>query len=184
MEETNVYTAFAGGKRVAAGPLETFLPKLKSWADRHPGVPPLVFEDQTGRPVDFDLRGAVADVLARATGARTGPGRPKLGVVPREVSLLPRHWDWLEHQPNGASAALRRLIDEARRNEPERQQARRARDAAYRCMSVLAGNRPGFEEASRALFAADRARFEELTRKWPKDVRTYLETRTIQAWAL
>ena len=145
----------------------------------------LVFEDWSGRQVDFDLRGTAEEVVARAeaqgaqvAGADPSPearrGRPKLGVVSREVSLLPRHWEWLESQPNGISAAIRRLVDEARKREPEKERARLAVFAASRFMSAMAGDRQGFEEASRALFAGDRERFLGLVRPWPADVRAHL----------
>lgn len=103
-----------------------------------------IFEDQTGGQVGCDLRGATEEVLARAMPVphRTGPGRPKLGVTSREISLLPRHWEWLEQQPNGASAALRRLVEEARKREPEKQRARLAMDAANRFLSAMAGYLP------------------------------------------
>jgi uncharacterized protein len=110
-----------------------------------------------------------------AAAPRNGPGRPKLGVVSREVTLLPRHWEWLEHQPNGISAALRHLVDEARRRDPEQECARRARDAANRFMTAMAGNLRGYEEATRALFADDRQRLRTLVRRWPADIRKHLE---------
>ena len=136
---------------------------------------PLFFELGTGRPVDFDLRGSVEEVLARITPpVRSGPGRPKLGVVAREISLLPRHWDWLEEQPNGASAALRRLVDEARKAEGDAGEARRRRDAACRIMMALCGNLPGFEEAMRALYQPDQAAFEERMAAWPEGLRDLL----------
>jgi uncharacterized protein len=154
-----------------AGPLPILLPKLKSWTREHPRHPPLP-------RVHFDLRGRLEEVLARVLppAAPTGPGRPKLGVVAREVSLLPRHWEWLEEQPNGASAALRRLVDEARKTEPEQQRRRRAQDALSRILTALAGDLPNYEEATRALYAADRARFDTLIAKWPADIRRYLAT--------
>lgn len=136
--------------------------------------------DGTGRPVELDLRHgaehAVAEFRARmaptdATPARQGRGRPRLGVVPREVTLLPRHWDWLASQPGGASAALRRLVEEARRADDGPQRERQAREAAYRVMSALAGDLPNFEEASRALFAGDLERLKDLVADWPVDVR-------------
>lgn len=178
MEETRVYTVFDGSRRVAAGPLAAMLPKLKAWADANPGRPPLVLDDETGRQVDFDLRGAPDDVLARALppAPSAGPGRPRLGVVAREVSLLPRHWEWLEEQPNGASAALRRLVDDARKREPELQRQRRAKDALSRVLTTIAGDLPGYEEAGRALYAGDRERFDALTGQWPVDVRTYVSS--------
>lgn len=140
------------------------------------GDPVQIFVDQTGQPIDFDFRGTLDEVRARAEPLRRrpGPGRPRLGVVSREVSLLPRHWEWLEQQRNGISAALRRLVDEARRREPDREKARRARDAAGRFMWGMAGDLPGFEEASRALFAGDQDRFEELVGDWPRDVHAHL----------
>ena len=175
MEPTRAYTAFADSRRVAAGPLPILLPKLKTWTQAHPGHPPLVFDDETGRQVDFDLRGRIEDVLERALPpAPAGPGRPKLGVVSREVSLLPRHWEWLEEQPNGASAALRRLVDEARKSEPEQQRRRRAQDALSRVLTALAGDLPNYEEATRALYAADQPRFDALIARWPADIRRYI----------
>ncbi len=98
-------------------------------------------------------------------------GRPKLGVVAREVTLLPRHWEWLAAQPGGSSVALRKLVEAARRTHREQDELRQTRDAVYQFMSALAGDFPGFEEASRALFAADSPRFRELVDSWPQTVR-------------
>jgi hypothetical protein len=172
MDAPRCYTAFAGDRQIAAGPLETMLPQLKKWADGSPSELPLIFDDHSGKQVDFDLRGTIAEVVARAVPTR-GPGRPKLGVVPREVSLLPRHWEWLEAQPNGASAAIRRLIDEARNREPDRERVRQARDATSRMLTALAGNLPGYEEATRALYAGDEAAFRKRVTRWPEDIREY-----------
>jgi hypothetical protein len=173
---TPQYTAFAGRTCLAAGSLGSVLAQVKGHVDAEADASLLIFEDQTGRQVDFDLTGSLDEVLARAATAapRPGPGRPKLGVVSREVSLLPRHWEWLEQQPNGLSAALRRLVDEARKREPDKESARLAREAAHRFMWAVAGDFPGFEEASRALFAGSLARLEGITRDWPADIRSYL----------
>jgi hypothetical protein len=174
-DEGLTYTAFAGDRLIASGALtEMLLHTSEHLAGG--GAPVLIFEDQTGRQVDFDFRGTPEEVLGRVSApeARRGPGRPRLGVVSREVSLLPRHWDWLERQPNGISAALRRLVDEARKREPGRERARAAREAAGRFMWAMAGNLPGFEEASRALFARNQERLEDLVREWPRDVRSHL----------
>jgi len=175
--EENTYTAYFGHRQVASGPIERVLPALKRRFDKDPGAVMLIFEDRTGRQVDFDLRGTLADVLARARPepARTGPGRPKLGVVAREISLLPRHWEWLEDQPNGASAAIRRLVDEARKRDPEGERSRLAIAATGRFLSAIAGDLPGYEEATRALFNSDWARLEELIGDWPKDIRLHTE---------
>ena len=160
------------------------LPQAKAIFDRNASTLFLIFEDHSGRQVDFDLRGAVNEVVARALPARprSGPGRPKLGVVSREVSLLPRHWDWLEQQPNGASAALRRLVDQARKQNPGKERARLATEAAGRFMSAMAGNLPGYEEASRALYAAHRVHFEDLILDWPHDIRAFIERRIEDAF--
>ena len=177
MEKNNTYAAFLGANLLASGTLDEVLPALKSRFDDDPGALVLIFEDQTGRQVDFDLRGTLADVQCRYCPApvRVGPGRPKLGVVAREISLLPRHWEWLEQQPNGASAAIRRLIDDARKRNPGEQEARSAIEAAGRFLSAMAGDLPGYEEASRALYARNKKRFHELTREWPRDIRLHAD---------
>jgi hypothetical protein len=175
MNENPTYTAFAGQTMIASGPLSQVIPALKCASEQAENGPVLVFEDHTGRQVDFDLRGSADEALARALPPqRTGPGRPKLGVVGREISLLPRHWEWLEEQPNGASAALRRLVDQARTQDQASNRVRLAVEAAGRFMSAIAGNFTGYEEATRALYARDRSRLEELTASWPQDVRQHM----------
>jgi hypothetical protein len=183
MEPAPTFSAFAGSRLVASGPLQQLLTELKTWLDRKERATLLVFEDQSGRAVDFDLRGTLQQVLDRALPPETAPrpGRPRLGVVGREVSLLPRHWAWLEQQPNGISAALRRLVDEARKREPGRQRARAIRDATSRFMTAMAGDLPGFEEATRALFAGDVPGVERLVRGWPADVRRWVLQRVREA---
>ena len=185
MEQDRTFTAFAGDRLIASGPAGKMLPAVKEWFDRREPSLLVIFEDQTGRQVDFDLRGTVDDVLKRALPepARTGPGRPKLGVISREVSLLPRHWEWLEQQPNGASAALRRLVDQARKQDPEKQRARLAMDVTMRFLSAMAGNLPNYEESARALYAANRTRFEDLTREWPQDIRLHARRLSEDAFA-
>ena len=176
-------TAFVGTEIVASGPLEEVALAVKERLREDPTANPLVFDDATARPIDLDLRGSDDHVLARlpANAAPAEPvaheprgrGRPKLGVVAREVTLLPRHWEWLGAQPGGASVALRKLVEEARRSSSDRDRSRAAREAAYHFMSTMAGNLPGFEEASRALFADDRRRFGDLVAGWPGDIRDH-----------
>jgi hypothetical protein len=187
MEKNITFSAFAGDRLIASESLEATLLRTKEHLDSGGAEPVLIFEDRTGRQVDFDLRGTPEEMLGRlpahplfASGEtpgkqRTGPGRPKLGVVCREVSLLPRHWEWLERQPNGISAALRRLVEEAKKREPGEDRTRNALEAASRFMTAMAGNLPGFEEASRALFARDHERFEQRIRDWPTDIREHLK---------
>jgi hypothetical protein len=174
MDTEQTFTAYAGERIVGSGAQVEMLRATKLHLERHPDASVLIFDDQSGQQVEHDFRGTLDEVLARETPPAPGPGRPKLGVVSREVSLLPRHWAWLEQQPNGISAALRRVVDEASKRDPDAQRARRARDAASRVMTALAGDRPGFEEASRALFAGDHERLQTLTRRWPIDLRRHL----------
>jgi hypothetical protein len=161
------YTAFHGLQRVSGGTAEELALFLKS----RPQGEILVFDDASGTQVDLDVNGP-AKSESPAVEPR-GRGRPRLGVIAKEVTLLPRHWDWLNLQPGGASVALRRLVDEARRTSGDRDRIRAAQEAAYRFMSAIAGNLPGFEEATRALFAYDRRRFTQLIAAWPDDVRDY-----------
>jgi len=169
------YSAFSGVRLIAFGGLADVLGAAKAYVDTTEDPQLLIFEDRTGRQVDFDFRGSLEEVLARALPRpeRTGPGRPKLGVVSREVSLLPRHWDWLESQPQGISAGLRRLVEEARKRNPGEERARKGREALNKFITAIAGNLPNFEEATRALFAPDNARFEELIADWPEDIRAH-----------
>ena len=165
-------TAFTGNRFFASGKLEDvalMVHEAGQGADRV-----LIFDDHTGRLVDLDHREPAPalpepeEEAGRSWPRR--PGRPKLGVVAREVTLLPRHWDWLARQPGGASVALRRLVDEARRLRAEEDKRREAREACYAFISAMVGDEVGFEEASRALFAGDAARFGEKLATWPEDV--------------
>ena len=187
-------TAFIGQQRLASGPLaEVALAVMKaSRSASERSI--LIFNDADGRPLDLDLRGSERDIVARLPQPASnpqlsaedlpvedlpvpeprGPGRPRLGVVAREVTLLPRHWEWLGEQPGGASVALRKLVEAARRSSGDLDRRRAARDAAYHFMSAMAGNLPGFEEASRTLFADDRQRFVGLIAAWPGDIRDHI----------
>ncbi len=185
MAEETSCTAFLGTTRIASGALADVAATVKAVIDRGDPSSILIFDDVTGEPVEVDFRGSIGDVVKRlaerfgesvpsppAQQAR-GPGRPKLGVVAREVTLLPRHWDWLARQPGGASVALRKLVEEARRANGGKDRLREAQASAYRFMSALAGNEAGFEEAARALFAGNSARFSEAISVWPPDIRDH-----------
>ncbi|MDR3511445.1 MAG: DUF2239 family protein [Caulobacteraceae bacterium] len=172
------FTAFIGSRRLAAGAPGEVALVVKRALERGDAGSILVFDDAEGRAVDLDLRGTDAEIAARFEKPEPEPeprgrGRPKLGVMPREVTLLPRHWDWLAAQPGGASVALRRLVDAARRSNADEDIRRAARDAAYHFMAAMAGDLPGFEEACRALFAGDEARLLAQAADWPKDVRDH-----------
>lgn len=175
-------TAFAGPRLMAAGPLRDVAIAVKAHLEAEPETPVLVFDDGTGEVIDLDLRGTPEEILGRLASPRDpaggkeetrGRGRPRLGVVAREVTLLPRHWDWLNAQPGGASVTLRRLVEDARRADGTKEDRRRAQERTYRFMSALAGDEPGYEEALRALYAPDRRGFEANTQSWPADVRGY-----------
>jgi hypothetical protein len=182
----SAYIVFEGDRRVASGDLREVARAAKQTLDRRDDVSILVFDGATSGPIEIDFRGTVEDVLARlpdfttvpvslddAPPAPRGRGRPKLGVVAREITLLPRHWDWLARQPGGASVAIRKLVEEARRTGEDKDRLRQAQEAAYRFMSAIAGNKPHYEDAIRALFARDPGRFEQLIAGWPADVRDH-----------
>ncbi|TCV92790.1 hypothetical protein EC912_106129 [Luteibacter rhizovicinus] len=174
------FIAFDGLRRVAEGSLASVIERCKILLDADPSSTPIVYDEATGRPVDVDYRGNTPEVLARIAtpepdaAAKRGPGRPKLGVVAREVTLLPRHWAWLADQRGGASVALRRLVEAASREAAPADRLREAREAVDRFMYVLAGNLPGYEEASRAFHRLDQARFDSLIEPWPADVRDHI----------
>ena len=192
----SVYTAFSHGRRVAHGRYDDIARALAAAvAATQADVPApwLVFDDATGAPIDTPPlpqdaarlkagragRAAIsaAQALAKADECSPAPraaGRPRLGVVAREVTLLPRHWEWLSVQPGGASAALRRLIDKARKDNKSADSRRAASERSYKFMSAIAGDQPQFEEAARALFAGDAVRFAGHVADWPPDVREYL----------
>jgi len=163
-------TAFHRFRKLASGSAEDLLSVIK----RRPQGEVLVFDDTTGSQIDLDVRGKSPKIADERLAAEPrGRGRPRLGVIAKEVTLLPQHWDWLNLQPGGASVALRKLVDEARRTSGDRDRVRAAQEAAYRFMSAAAGNLPGFEEATRALFAYDRRKFAQLIADWPEDVRDF-----------
>uniref|UniRef100_I2Q113 DUF2239 domain-containing protein n=1 Tax=Desulfovibrio sp. U5L TaxID=596152 RepID=I2Q113_9BACT len=170
--------AFAGTACLATGPLGAVVLQVKTAG--HDGTGILLFDDATGRPIDVDWRGTPEEAAARIEPAPTpeavtprGPGRPKLGVVAREVTLLPRHWNWLSGQPGGASVALRKLVEQRMRESAGQDRIRLAAEAAYRFMTAVAGDLPDYEEATRALFAGRGGDFAARTAAWPADVRDY-----------
>ncbi|WP_243369336.1 DUF2239 family protein [Microvirga solisilvae] len=193
IEKPRHYTAFAGPRRIVSGPLADVALKTKDVIESGEKDPVLILDDESSHVVEVDFRGSAEDVLQRlksrgetpgtpAPSSPRGPGRPKLGVVAREVTLLPRHWDWLNAQPGGASVALRKLVEEARRANEAKDQKREGQESLYRFMSTMAGNLPGFEEASRCLFAGNKAGFLTETRAWPDDLRNHAETLALCAF--
>ncbi len=193
------FTAFADGRQIAAGSLRSVVTTAHASIKASPlSSQILIFRDVTGEQVDVDLQGPLKRILSylpefsplpteSADSSHApepaGPGRPKLGVIPREVTLLPRHWEWLSTQPGGASVTLRKLVEEARRTSQDQDALRLSREAGYRFMVATAGNLQGFEKASRALFAGQRSGFEKAIATWPVDLRTYTLALTASAWA-
>ena len=169
-ETPPTYVAFLGSRLLAAGPLPDIARAAKAAEGADASL--LVFDAATSAPFDLDLSGAAEDVAARYAPAPPARGRPKLGVAAREVTLLPRHWDWLGQQPGGASVALRKLVEAATRDP--RAQRRAAQEATYKFMSAIAGDFPGFEEAARALFAGDNPAFAQRIGGWPADIVAHL----------
>lgn len=181
----STYTVFAGQRKLAHGDLLGLAQYVKRACDEQALFQGQfhVFADQTGAPLDLDLRGDLAAVAARYSTTAApdsepeelprGRGRPKLGVISKEVTLLPRHWQWLAAQPGGASVALRKLIDEARKAQGDTEQVRQLQERTYKVMAALAADLPGYESAIRALFATDKAGFDRAMQAWPADYRDY-----------
>ena len=194
-------TAFEGSQRIATGALNDVAPVAKravdKWAASNTPLAVLIFNDATSEVIELDWRGSPDEFAARlATQAVAleapaidqsaeetssssavsprGPGRPKLGVVAREVTLLPRHWEWLGTQSGGASVALRKLVEDASRASGVQDRVRQCRAVGYKFMSTMAGHEPGFEDASRALFAGDQAGLDARIGDWPVDVQAHL----------
>lgn len=175
------YVIFLRESIVARGTLLEIIPSAKHAFDKDPSTPLVIFNNQTGRFIDLDLNGSESAVTQRYRSQtsfdarRQGHGATKSSALGKEVTLLPRHWDWLSEQPGGASVALRKLVDQARKASVEVDQTRRAREASHRFMTAMAGDKPGFEEADRALFAGDLQRFKLEIARWPEDIRRHLE---------
>jgi len=189
--ETLSYSAFENHRLLASGPLEHVALKIQRRMKTNPSATVLLFSDSTGKQMDLDLRGTESELMDRLkvfisaedpSPAPTGPGRPKLGVVAREVSLLPRHWEWLATQSGGASATLRRLIEDARKNPSEKERIRIAQERTHKFMTALAGDLPHYEEALRALYAGDKKSFQQRIREWPEDLRDHVKKLAMGAW--
>jgi hypothetical protein len=189
--ETSSCIAFEGHRQIAAGTLAGVALAVKQAIDAGAAGPVLIFDQHSSRPVEIDFRGTPDDVLSRLPDqapiatepVSRGPGRPKLGVVAREVTLLPRHWEWLARQPGGASAVLRRLVEEARRADGGRERVRLAGEAVDRFMLAMTGDLPHHEEASRAFWRKQRDCFIQLTDAWPSDVREHVRWLAATAWS-
>ncbi|TVX97377.1 DUF2239 family protein [Cohnella terricola] len=182
------YTAFLGVGVVASGSLQHVVSTVKDTLDDRDLAQLHIFDDSTGKQIDVDFRGKTDEVLKRlgepsgdlpGTEMNRQPtrqvGRPKLGVVSGEVTLLPRHWEWLKGQPGGASVTLRKLIDEARRAGDKQSNLRESQEATYNFMTAMAGNFHQYEEALRALYAGDLDRFYHFIDDWAPDIRNHIK---------
>ena len=174
------YTAFEGVACIGSGDITLVAALAKEAIDKDPHAGIHIFDDITGELLELDFRGTVEDVLRRLRASDQldkielrGPGRPKLGVIAREVTLLPRHWDWLNTQPGGASVALRKLVEIAKRENAGKDQIRQARDASYQFMFIMAGDMPNYEEALRALYAGHQESFDFQIEQWPADIKAH-----------
>lgn len=188
---TLLYTAFENQNILASGPLEDVALKVKRRLKTHSSAPILIFSDSTGKQMDLDLRGTEKEALERlkmfispeeSSLQSSGPGRPKLGVVAREISLLPRHWEWLSTQTGGASATIRRLIEDAKKNSSGKESIKSAQERTHQFMSAMAGNLNNFEEALRSLYAKDKKKFLGLIAYWPEDIKDHAKKLATLVW--
>ncbi|MES3036475.1 MAG: DUF2239 family protein [Bdellovibrionota bacterium] len=175
-------TAFADHKMIAKGDIRDVVVKLKEYLKKDTKISFLVFDDLTSAQIELDLRGPTKTVLKKledlelSPDKRSGPGRPKLGVQAKEITLLPQHWEWLAIQPGGASVTLRKLVDDAKKKNQSRDQIRQAQEATHKFMTAMAGDLTNYEEALRALYAKDSRTFLKLISAWPKDIRNHTES--------
>lgn len=180
MQSTSQITAFEGSRRIASGDPTSVANAVRETINKGQSASVLVFGNQTGVQIDLNLReeprpSAADQSNSESPSEQRSAGRPRLGVVAREVTLLPRHWEWLNRQRGGASAALRRLVDEARKGSESTETRQAARDAIYRFMTAISGNSPGYEEALRNLFSGNLSGFQQATAAWPSDIRTFMD---------
>ncbi len=177
-DQSTICVAFAGSQRLAFGALADVAAAVNAALEADTNISPLIFTADTSQPIELDLRGTLEDVLSRLASPGSpqakGPGRPKLGVIPREITLLPRHWEHLGSPASGASAKLRALVEADLRATADTQCQKKGQEALYRFMTAVGGNEARFDEAARALFAGDRAKFEARIVDWPYHIRTHL----------
>lgn len=183
VNEVSTCTAFDEIKKVASGPIKEVAVKVKEHLKKNPKARILIYNDRTSDLVEIDFRGTIDTVLKRleeieaagesADDKKSGPGRPKLGVIAKEVTLLPTHWEWLAKQPGGASVTLRKLVEETKKKNFAKDQLRLAQESTYKFMTSMAGDYEKYEEALRALYAKDQKKFNDLISNWPKDIREH-----------
>lgn len=176
------YIAFADSKKIAVGNVLDVAAKVKKYLMKDTKSQVLIFDTSNSAQIEIDFRGSPENVLHRLEtlhdqtddpAKKVGPGRPKLGVTAKEVTLLPEHWEWLARQPGGASVTLRKLVDEAKKKNHSKDLLRQAQEAAYKFMTVMAGDLPQYEEALRALYAGEAKKFEKMISVWPKDIQEH-----------
>lgn len=182
--------AFSGDIKISSGPILKVAEATKKHLIKKPNSDIQIFDHDTGQFLEVDFRGSLSQVVERMkksfiieTEKIRGPGRPKLGVVSKEITLLPKHWDWLNLQANGASGSIRKLIDEAMKRNVAKDELKRSQNSVYKFMTIMAGNYPLYEEALRAFYANDNAKFKYIITNWPKDVRDHLLKMTDQIWS-
>lgn len=185
------YSAFAESKKIATGDVLEVATKVKKFLTKEAKAQVLIFDDSTSNQIEIDFRGTPEIVTRRLEALfektqegekKSGPGRPKLGVVAKEVTLLPDHWEWLARQPGGASVTLRKLVEEAKKKNSAKDQIRMSQEATYKFMTVMAGDLPDYEEALRALYASDTKKFEKLITAWPKDIQDHTMMLAKASW--
>lgn len=178
------YTAYGGHRSIAQGALPEVAKAAKAFTDAQPSLGVLILEDTTCRIVDVDLSGDLL-LVERKAAHHPQPTLPQSDQPSsQKITLLPRHWQWLQSQADNPSATLRRLIDQARR-DPEQQRADRQRQAqllTYRFCQALCGDLAGFEESMRALYRQDKPAFFSHTENWPEDMATRARALAEENW--
>lgn len=180
MSIANRYTAFRGDTRIITDSLFNVALALQKQSEMNV----LVFNDQTGQQIDLDLSGSEDDLKQRYTEVEyvKKVGRPKLGVISREITLQQKHWNWLDQQSSSASAVIRKLIDKELNDPSSESNIMLAKQAIDHFMLAMLGNMPNYEEATRALYQGNKSHFLALIHNYPKDLKVYLELKAQTAF--
>ncbi|WP_444930084.1 DUF2239 family protein [Microbulbifer sp. SSSA002] len=166
------YIAINQQQIIARGTLETVIRQVK---EMNTDPEPIVFEAESCKRIELDWHSdtqvLLAELAANTAARKSKRGRPKLGVTSGEVTLLPRHWEWLRQQPGGASVTLRKLVEQAQKQLSPEERISGKQQALDKFMLLVAGDTPGFEEASRALYRNSLISFEKAIHSWPDDLK-------------
>ena len=184
----DTFSAYGPTSCIGQGELTDVALAAHRFLRTHPDQSALILQDSTCQIIDLDLSGDEALLERKANHypiRSQAPVPDSKDPITGEITLLPRHWQWLAEQGGNASATLRRLIDEARRDPKQKadNECRRRQQLTYRFCQALCGDFQGYEDALRALYAADKDSFKTHISTWPADFALRAEALAEPIWA-